>query len=56
MPMRCDRFRIDDPRMAAARAIREVVFCREQGVSAEEEWDGKDAESDHFLQIGRAHV
>jgi predicted GNAT family N-acyltransferase len=49
MALRCDRFGIDDPRMAAARTIREVVFCREQGVSAEEEWDGKDSESDHFL-------
>src|SRR3954466_13808961 len=49
MAHRCVRFGIDDPRMAAARAIRETVFCVEQGVSAEEEWDGKDAESDHFL-------
>jgi predicted GNAT family N-acyltransferase len=49
MALCCDRFRIDDPRMAHARAIRETVFCAEQGVSADEEWDGKDAESDHFL-------
>src|SRR3954462_10669459 len=49
MEHRCVRFGIDDPRMTAARAIRATVFCREQGVSAEEEWDGKDAESDHFL-------
>jgi predicted GNAT family N-acyltransferase len=49
MALRCVRFRIDDPRMAAARTIRKTVFCGEQNVSSEEEWDGKDAESDHFL-------
>ena len=43
------RFGIDDAFMADARAIREVVFCREQHVSAEEEWDGLDPTCEHFL-------
>ena len=39
----------DNDRMDAARRIRQVVFCDEQGVSAEEEWDGKDDLCQHFL-------
>ena len=35
--------------MAAARHIRDVVFCQEQGVSAAEEWDGTDDACEHFL-------
>lgn len=35
--------------MAAASHIRDVVFCREQGVSPEEEWDGQDDACDHFV-------
>ena len=35
--------------MAAARHIREIVFCQEQGVSADLEWDGKDDACEHFL-------
>ncbi len=43
-------FRDDDQtRMDAARHIRQVVFCDEQGVSAEDEWDGKDHVCEHFL-------
>lgn len=43
-------FHADDaPRMDAARRIRQIVFCDEQGVSAAEEWDGKDAVCEHFL-------
>jgi predicted GNAT family N-acyltransferase len=43
------RFAMDDALMADARAIREQVFCREQHVSAEEEWDGLDPVCEHFL-------
>ncbi|MDQ7039399.1 MAG: GNAT family N-acetyltransferase [Rhodothermus sp.] len=34
---------------ARARAIRERVFIQEQGCSPEEEWDGYDEVSRHFL-------
>lgn len=33
----------------ALRAVRETVFMREQGVSAELEWDGRDADARHLL-------
>jgi predicted GNAT family N-acyltransferase len=39
----------DDPGMAASRQLRDEVFCREQGVPAHLEWDGKDREAVHFL-------
>ena len=43
-------FRTDDSlRMAAVRHIRDIVFCQEQGVSAADEWDGKDDLCEHFL-------
>jgi len=35
--------------MKAARHIRQVVFCDEQGVSPAEEWDDKDSQCRHFL-------
>ncbi len=45
-------FRADDVvRMDAARRIRQIVFCEEQGVSAADEWDGNDDACDHFLLI-----
>ena len=34
---------------SALIAIRETVFMREQNVSAEDEWDGKDDSAVHFL-------
>ncbi|MHB1207545.1 MAG: GNAT family N-acetyltransferase [Rhodospirillaceae bacterium] len=43
------RFGMDDAFMADARAIRDVVFCQEQHVSPEEEWDGLDPICEHFL-------
>lgn len=47
-------FRADDAaRMKAARHIRQIVFCEEQGVSAAEEWDGKDDACEHFLLLER---
>jgi len=35
--------------MDSARAIRDVVFCGEQGVPPELEWDGEDKHCEHFL-------
>ena len=56
-------FRADDSaRMEAARRIRTEVFCGEQGVPADLEWDGKDHLCEHFLleldgaAIGTARV
>jgi predicted GNAT family N-acyltransferase len=51
-------FRADDAaHMAASRHIREVVFCREQGISAADEWDDKDPVSEHYLLMdGNAAV
>jgi predicted GNAT family N-acyltransferase len=36
------------------RTVREAVFIREQGVSAELEWDGLDADSHHVLALSNA--
>ena len=33
------------------RKIREIVFIKEQSVPKEEEWDGHDEESWHFLAL-----
>ncbi len=41
----------DTARMESARHIRQTVFCDEQGVSAAEEWDGKDSICEHFLVL-----
>jgi predicted GNAT family N-acyltransferase len=38
-----------EPGLAPALALRERVFCGEQGVSIEEERDGRDAEAMHLL-------
>lgn len=43
------RFAVDDAFMTDARKIRDVVFCQEQHVAAEEEWDGLDPACEHFL-------
>jgi putative N-acetyltransferase (TIGR04045 family) len=37
--------------LAAALALREEVFCREQGVPREEEIDGRDGEALHVVAI-----
>lgn len=42
-------FRLDDALMAEARKIRTTVFCAEQQVPPEIEWDGLDPACDHFL-------
>jgi predicted GNAT family N-acyltransferase len=36
------------------RAVREAVFIREQGVSAELEWDGLDEDSHHMLALSNS--
>jgi len=36
------------------RAVREAVFIREQGVTAELEWDGLDERSHHILALSNA--
>ena len=36
------------------RAVREAVFIREQGVTAELEWDGLDEDSHHILALSYA--
>lgn len=52
LTFRVEAFRADDAaRMSAARRIRQVVFCEEQGVSAADEWDGKDETCEHFLLL-----
>lgn len=50
LAFKIEAFRANDAaRMAAARRIRQIVFCEEQGVAAADEWDGKDDACDHFL-------
>ena len=42
-------FPVTDPRMAAARRIRHAVFCEEQQVPADLEWDAHDPTCEHVL-------
>jgi ElaA protein len=46
----------DDTEVAAALALREEVFCGEQGVSLAEERDGRDAEALHLVVVDDATV
>lgn len=46
---RVDHFGPEDPRMAEAKRIRSEVFCGEQRVPPDLEWDGLDPACDHFL-------
>ncbi|MCB2106440.1 MAG: GNAT family N-acetyltransferase [Rhodobacteraceae bacterium] len=39
----------DEPALAVCREIRDRVFCQEQGVSPELEWDGLDGQCSHLL-------
>ncbi len=41
----------DEADMARAFAIRRAVFCDEQGVSRDEEFDGRDGDCRHYLAI-----
>lgn len=45
------RWAADATDMDGALAVREEVFCREQGVSREEEIDGRDDEALHLLAL-----
>jgi predicted GNAT family N-acyltransferase len=48
-------FPATDPRMAAARRIRKTVFCDEQRIPADLEWDGEDLRAEHvLLEVDRA--
>jgi ElaA protein len=42
--------------LAGALALREEVFCREQGVPVEEEVDGRDGEAVHLLAFDGERV
>ncbi len=42
-------FPVTDPRMTAARRIRQIVFCDEQQVPANLEWDEHEAMCEHVL-------
>lgn len=44
-----DDARLNEKLMADARRIRTIVFCGEQRVPPELEWDGLDPACDHFL-------
>jgi predicted GNAT family N-acyltransferase len=45
------RWAVDATDVDGALAVREEVFCREQGVSREEEIDGRDGEALHLLAL-----
>ncbi len=42
---------VTDEELAAALALRERVFCGEQGVSLEADQDGRDAEATHIVAL-----
>jgi len=41
----------DEPEVAAALALREEVFCGEQGVTLADERDGRDGEAVHLVVV-----
>ena len=45
------RWAAGDNDVQAAVAVREQVFCREQGVPREEELDGRDGEARHVVAV-----
>jgi predicted GNAT family N-acyltransferase len=47
------RWAADGADLRGALALREEVFCREQGVSREEEIDGRDGEALHLVALAR---
>jgi predicted GNAT family N-acyltransferase len=47
---------LTDDELAAALALRERVFCDEQGVSAEADRDGRDPEATHIVAVDGGHV
>jgi predicted GNAT family N-acyltransferase len=42
---------VNDDEVGAALALRERVFCEEQGVSAEADRDGRDSEATHIVAV-----
>jgi predicted GNAT family N-acyltransferase len=46
----------DDAEVHAALALRHTVFCEEQGVSVEEEHDGRDDEALHLVAVREGAV
>jgi predicted GNAT family N-acyltransferase len=46
----------DEAEVAAALALREEVFCGEQGVSLAEERDGRDGEALHLVVVENGEV
>ncbi|WP_205696309.1 GNAT family N-acetyltransferase [Conexibacter sp. SYSU D00693] len=51
MPAATARLVVDEAELAAALALRHEVFCLEQGVSEEDELDGRDAEAEHLVVV-----
>lgn len=49
MSLRVAYFTVDDPRMSTVRRIRDIVFCGEQKVPPELEWDAFEADCEHAL-------
>ena len=45
-----------DDELAAALALRERVFCGEQGVSIEADRDGRDPEATHIVAVANGQV
>jgi predicted GNAT family N-acyltransferase len=45
------RWTSEEDDLRAALALREEVFCGEQGVSREEEHDGRDSEASHLVAL-----
>lgn len=49
MSLRVAYFTVDDQRMRAVRRIRDIVFCGEQNVPPELEWDAFEADCEYAL-------
>ena len=47
---------VNDDEVAAALALRERVFCEEQGVSTEADRDGRDPEATHIVAVDEGTV
>jgi predicted GNAT family N-acyltransferase len=52
----CVRWVETEDELAGALALREEVFCREQGVPREEEIDGRDGEAMHVIALDGADI
>lgn len=47
---------LDRNELGAALALRQTVFCDEQGVSVQEEFDGRDDEAQHLVAVQDGRV